>query len=69
MNNKDFYDTKKHNEEMKKAMNEVESEYRKNSNNQTNEAQTHYEHRMMQCLEKEDKRETQDRHDLYVKLM
>ena len=68
-NNKDFYDTKKSNDEMKKAMNDVEGDYRKNSNNQTTEAQTHYDHKMHQWIEVEERREIQERHDLYVKLM
>ena len=47
----------------------MESEFRNLSNAQSKEAEIHHKNKMSQWFEREDDREHDERHDLYVKLM
>ena len=67
--NQDFHDQRKLTDETKKATTTIESEVRIITNSKIKEAEIHHDHKMTQWFEREDDREYDERHELYVKLM
>lgn len=69
-NNKvEFNKAKKSYDEFRKAVQELEAEIRKRSNEKMDAEKTHHENRMSQSTEEELEREFNERHDLYVRLI